>query len=222
MNVVALDRPACVCHMSRNYLPVRAFCNSVLHIGNVGGSALVVHKPGRQDESSAMRGSLSTQETIARDTREHHERTVCVAANGGGSMSFRSILTACALVAVTIVCVAANAADATYTVKPCDILKSQVWKEPELQGEVLITPDGSFAFPLVGQIDARNKTVSELQKTIAEKLAKYISDPVVSVSVREIKGNKVYVIGQVAHPGEFIVNPRVDVMQALSMAGGTT
>jgi polysaccharide export outer membrane protein len=51
---------------------------------------------------------------------------------------------------------------------------------------------------------------------------KYISDPVVTVSVREIRGNKIYVIGQVNKPGEFIVNPRVDVMQALSMAAGST
>jgi polysaccharide export outer membrane protein len=115
-----------------------------------------------------------------------------------------------------------HAADASYTVKPGDILHIQVWKEPDLQGQVLITPDGSFAFPLVGQVDARNKTVGELQKTITDRLGKFISEPVVSVSVQEIKGNKVYVIGQVTHPGEFIVNPRVDVMQALSMAGGTT
>ena len=45
---------------------------------------------------------------------------------------------------------------------------------------------------------------------------------VVTVSVLEINGNKVFVIGQVNKPGEFVVNPRVDVMQALSMAGGTT
>jgi polysaccharide biosynthesis/export protein len=44
----------------------------------------------------------------------------------------------------------------------------------------------------------------------------------VTVSVLEIKGNKVYVIGQVNQPGEFVVNPRVDVIQALSLAGGTT
>ncbi len=42
------------------------------------------------------------------------------------------------------------------------------------------------------------------------------------MSIQEIKGNKVYVIGQVNKPGEFIMNPTVDVMQALSMAGGTT
>jgi len=116
----------------------------------------------------------------------------------------------------------ALAQDATYTVKPGDILKVSVWKEPELQGPILIRPDGGFSFPLVGEVDGRGKTVAELQVIVTQRLSKYISDPVVSISVTEIHGNKVYVIGQVAKPGEFIVNPSVDVMQALSMAGGMT
>jgi polysaccharide export outer membrane protein len=112
--------------------------------------------------------------------------------------------------------------DAAYTVKPGDVLSIQVWKEPDLQGPVLVRPDGAFSFPLAGQVDARGKTVAELQQIVTERLKKYISDPVVTVSIQEVRGNKVYVIGQVNKPGEFIVNPRVDVMQALSMAGGTT
>jgi polysaccharide biosynthesis/export protein len=112
--------------------------------------------------------------------------------------------------------------DAGYTVKPGDILAVSVWKEPDLQGPVLVRPDGAFSFPLAGQMDARGKTVQELQQMVTERLKKFISDPVVTVSIQEIKGNKVYVIGQVNKPGDFIVNPRVDVMQALSMAGGTT
>jgi polysaccharide export outer membrane protein len=112
--------------------------------------------------------------------------------------------------------------DVAYTVKPGDTLVVSVWKEPDLQGPVLVRPDGMFSFPLAGQLDARNKTVSELQQELTTKLKKYISDPVVTVSIQEIKGNKVYVIGQVQKPGDFVVNPRVDVMQALSMAGGTT
>jgi len=118
--------------------------------------------------------------------------------------------------------VSAVAQDVGYTVKPGDTLVVSVWKEPELQGPVLVTPDGSFSFPLVGQIDARGKTVTALQKIVMERLQKYIADPVVTVSVQDVKGNKVFVIGQVQKPGEFVVNPRVDVMQALSMAGGTT
>jgi len=113
-------------------------------------------------------------------------------------------------------------ADAAYTVKPGDTLTVSVWKEPDLQGPVLVRPDGTFSVPLAGQMDARNKTVQELQQELTSKLKKYISDPVVTVSIQTIQGNKVYVIGQVQKPGEFVVNPRVDVMQALSMAGGTT
>ena len=113
-------------------------------------------------------------------------------------------------------------ADAAYTVKPGDTLTVSVWKEPDLQGPVLVRPDGTLSVPLAGQMDARNKTVQELQQELTQKLKKYISDPVVTVSIQTIQGNKVYVIGQVQKPGEFVVNPRVDVMQALSMAGGTT
>jgi polysaccharide biosynthesis/export protein len=116
----------------------------------------------------------------------------------------------------------AYAQDAEYTVKPGDLLTISVWKEPDLQGPVLVRPDGAFSFPLAGQVDARGKTVMQLQQTVTDRLKKFISDPVVTVSVQEVRGNKVYVLGQVNRPGEFIVNPRVDVMQALSMAGGTT
>src|SRR6185295_9678109 len=82
-----------------------------------------------------------------------------------------------------------------YTVKPGDVLSISVWKEPDLQSPVLVRPDGSFSFPLAGQMDARGKTVADLQALVTEKLRKYISDPVVTVSVQEVKGNKVYVLG---------------------------
>lgn len=109
-----------------------------------------------------------------------------------------------------------------YTVKPGDVLKVSVWKEPELQGPVLIEPDGTFSFPLCGLIDARDKTVAQLQQEISTKLSRFISGPVVTVSLTKISGNRVYVIGQVTKPGAFVVNPRVNVMQAIAMAGGTT
>lgn len=62
----------------------------------------------------------------------------------------------------------------------------------------------------------------ELNKVVSDRLSKYIADAVVTISVQQINGNKVYVLGQVNKPGEFIVNPSVNVMQALSMAGGMT
>src|ERR1044072_114938 len=121
-------------------------------------------------------------------------------------------------------CIASLHAQATagYTVKPGDTLEISVWKEPDLQRTVLVRPDGQLSFPLVGEGDARGKTVMDLNKTVSERLTKYISDAVVTISVTEIKGNKIFVLGQVNKPGEFIVNPSVNIMQALSMAGGMT
>jgi polysaccharide biosynthesis/export protein len=111
----------------------------------------------------------------------------------------------------------------TYTVKAGDTLAIAVWKEPDLTSNaVLVRPDGTFSFPLVGQVDARGKSVQELQNLVSDRLRKFIADPVVTVSIQEVKGNKVYVIGQVNKPGDFVVNPSVNVMQALSMAGGAT
>jgi polysaccharide export outer membrane protein len=109
-----------------------------------------------------------------------------------------------------------------YLIQPGDILEVSVWKEEDLQREVLVRPDGQISFPLVGDIDAKGKTVSDLRAEITARLQKYIPNLVVTVTVARILGKRIYVIGQVNNPGEFVVNPRVDVMQALSMAGGTT
>ena len=109
-----------------------------------------------------------------------------------------------------------------YTVLAGDVLQISVWKEPELQMEVLVRPDSAFSFPLAGDISTEGLSVVDLQAELTKRLSRYISTPVVTVSVTAVLGNKVYVIGQVSKPGEFVVNPQVDVMQALSMAGGLT
>lgn len=109
-----------------------------------------------------------------------------------------------------------------YTIQPGDKLQVAVWNEPDLQKEILVAPDGSIAFPLVGELSVVGKSIDQLRQEISERLSKYIAEPIVTVTIQEVLGNKVYVIGQVNRPGQFVVNPMVDVMQALSMAGGTT
>lgn len=109
-----------------------------------------------------------------------------------------------------------------YIVKPGDQLLISVWKEEELQQEVLIRPDGGFSFPLAGNMNATNMTVDEISAELSSRLERYIPDLVVTVAVTAISGNKIYVIGQVNNPGAFVMNPRLDVMQALSVAGGAT
>ena len=113
-------------------------------------------------------------------------------------------------------------ADAGYQLGPEDVLDISVWKEEGLKKEVLVRPDGGISFPLIGEIQAVGKTTGQLQKEIAQRLEKYIPDPVVSVAVLKIVGNKIYVIGKVNKPGEFAAGRYIDVLQALSMAGGLT
>lgn len=109
-----------------------------------------------------------------------------------------------------------------YEIQPGDLLRISVWKEENLNQDVVVRPDGWISFPLVGELRAAGGSVETLRKAIAAKLAKYIPEPVVTVSVAQLSGNKVYVIGKVNRPGEFPVTRFVDVMQALSMAGGTS
>jgi len=109
-----------------------------------------------------------------------------------------------------------------YQINAGDVLSISVWKEEGLQSEVLVRPDGKFSFPLAGDIQARGRSIEEIRLKLTERLKQYIPDLVVSVSVLAINGNKVFVIGQVNRPGEIIANPQIDVMQALSIAGGTT
>src|SRR5581483_3891056 len=77
-----------------------------------------------------------------------------------------------------------------------------------------------FTFPLIGIVVAGGKTPEQLRVEMETKLRKYVSEPVVTVSIQDTKGNIAYVIGQVAKPGIIAMNPAVNVLQALSVAGG--
>ncbi len=108
----------------------------------------------------------------------------------------------------------------TYIVQPGDVLSIDVWKEKDLIREVAVRPDGGLNFPLIGDVVAAGKTIEQLKADIAAKLSKYIPDPVVNVAIKQAQGYKIYVVGKVNKPGEFYANRNVDVIQALSMAGG--
>jgi polysaccharide export outer membrane protein len=107
-----------------------------------------------------------------------------------------------------------------YVIQPGDVLAISVWREPNLEKDVLVRPDGILNFPLAGDVPAAGKTVEQLRKELADRLTKFVPDPVVLVSVKAVAGNKIYVVGKVNKPGEYPTNRPVDVMQILSMAGG--
>jgi polysaccharide biosynthesis/export protein len=109
-----------------------------------------------------------------------------------------------------------------YVVQPGDVLQVAVWKETDLTADVLVRPDGGISFPLAGELPAAGHTVADLTAMLEKRIRKFEPDAVVTVVVKTASGNRVYVIGKVNRPGEFPLIGPIDVMQALSLAGGAT
>jgi len=107
-----------------------------------------------------------------------------------------------------------------FSIQPGDVLEILVWKEKDLQKEVMVRADGKLTFPLAGDIDAAGLTFDEFQAALTKKLSRYVPNPVITVSVKQPLGNKIFVVGKVNKPGEIINARSLDVMQALSIAGG--
>ena len=110
----------------------------------------------------------------------------------------------------------------SYKINAGDVLSLQVWNEPSLSADQFsVRPDGFISIPVVGELRASQKTIVELQASIAKGLSRYLKDqPTVVVSVLANNGNVVYVLGKVGRPGAFPLNGPMDVTQALAFAGG--
>jgi polysaccharide export outer membrane protein len=107
-----------------------------------------------------------------------------------------------------------------YRVQPSDVLTISVWREPDLEREVTVSPDGWISYPLLGELHVENSTIDEISRRIESGLSRFVSEPAVSVSLRQSMGNRVFVVGNVNSPGVFGYSKQLDVMQALTLAGG--
>jgi polysaccharide biosynthesis/export protein len=103
-----------------------------------------------------------------------------------------------------------------------DVLQITVWKEEGLDREILVLPDGTITFPLIGTMKAQGLSPSALQATVKGKLRKFIPEASVTVMIKAPLGHTVSVIGQVGKPGEVVIGRHMGVMEALSQAGGLT
>jgi polysaccharide export outer membrane protein len=117
---------------------------------------------------------------------------------------------------------AATAAESSYTLNPGDVLLISVWNEEALQQEVMVLPDGTMSFPLVGIINVASQTPEQVQDQLKTQLSRLIPDPEINLSVRAVDGNSIFIIGKVNQPGRFPMTRPIDVVQALSLAGGFT
>jgi polysaccharide export outer membrane protein len=133
----------------------------------------------------------------------------------------------CLVAAAVFGSASAAAQDDGYRINGGDLLHISVYGEQNLDRDVPVQPDGGIAFPLVGNLNVRGMTLKELQGQIATNLreSQYfpnLTDNEVTVSMVKATGNSVSVVGQVRTPGTFAYDTRLDVMQALSLAGGLT
>ena len=112
--------------------------------------------------------------------------------------------------------------DPAYRLGPEDGLEISVWKDDTLKSTALVRPDGGISFPLVGDLQVAGKTAAEVRAEIVSRLARFVPDAEVTVSVVRVASYRVYVIGRVNKPGDYAVGRPIDVLQALTLAGGMT
>jgi len=108
-----------------------------------------------------------------------------------------------------------------YIIGADDTLAISVWKEPDLSETLPVRADGMISLPLLNDVRAAGLTPMELAATITTRLKKYVDDPRVTVIVTQMNSQRVYVTGEVMHPGAMNLTPDMTVLQALSNAGFT-
>jgi polysaccharide export outer membrane protein len=141
------------------------------------------------------------------------------------------IVLACTLAGMAVAAVAqaplsvppsATVSGTPYRINPGDELQILVWGDERLQRDVLVLPDGTFAFPLVGQVNAAGRLPSDIERVITTGLQPQYKGPVpqVTVSVKKASGYQFSVVGKVRNPGTFTPGRYVNVLEALAIAGG--
>jgi polysaccharide export outer membrane protein len=108
----------------------------------------------------------------------------------------------------------------SFSIGPEDVLDISVYGDEGLARIVPVRPDGKISLPLVSDVQAAGLTPTELRDVLVARLSEYISDPQVSVIVREVHSFKVGVLGEVRTPGRYEMKSRTTVLDVLAQAGG--
>lgn len=132
------------------------------------------------------------------------------------------------LIIAVLIFMTGNVSAQQYTMRPGDELNIVVTQEDDMgntsnvQTPFTIRPDGKVSFPMVGEIDTTDMTVSEFTDTLRNGLSRYIVDPDVSVNIVKLGGIRVYVFGEVNKPGVYELTKAHTVIDAIGAANGFT
>ena len=108
----------------------------------------------------------------------------------------------------------------TYVIGAEDEIFVKVWRDNDVSGQFLVRPDGRISVPLIGDVTASGCTPEQLEKEIADRLAKFIKDPQVNVGIIAVGSKKYFILGEVNRPGAFPLVVPTNVLEALVNAGG--
>ena len=106
---------------------------------------------------------------------------------------------------------------------PGDVFEVRVYGEEDLSGVHRVSGEGSINFPLIGVVQVQRLSPVEVASFLEDKLrAGYLKSPYVTVVVKEYNSKKIFVLGQVSKPGTFPVQGEMNIIQAITLAGGLT
>ena len=109
------------------------------------------------------------------------------------------------------------------TLGPGDMLEVRVFQEAELSGVWRVSSEGNIDFPLCGRVSVLGKTSSEAADALTQCLQNgFLKRPSVSVLIREYNSKKIFIFGEVAKPGTFPYEEKMNIIQAVLLAGGFT
>ena len=111
-------------------------------------------------------------------------------------------------------------AQAGYVIGRGDVLRINVWKEPDLTFDATVRLDGMITVPLMGDVVAAGRVPTQLAADLVAGLQRFVESPRVTVGVTQANSARVYVVGEAVRPGEFPLAGGMTVLKALALAGG--
>ncbi|HEC07133.1 MAG TPA: polysaccharide export protein [Thiolapillus brandeum] len=112
--------------------------------------------------------------------------------------------------------------NAEFTLGAGDSINVFVWKDPSLSRTVAVRPDGKINYPLVGEIQAKGRTLRDIEAALSAGLKNYLKQPIVNVILEDAASHTVYVLGEVTKSGVYRLGSSMTVLQAIALAGGFT
>jgi polysaccharide export outer membrane protein len=112
--------------------------------------------------------------------------------------------------------------DQEYVIRSGDVLQVRVLGQDSVSARAKVRPDGKISLPLVGDVVAAGVAPAVLARQIQDRLAKFIVNPSVSVSLEEPRAMMISILGEVAKVGSYPLEQGSGLMEAMAAAGGPT